>query len=139
MQAIIEICLQFCILGTIYYNTTMKKLTTSANLAALMDASGDTQLSLANKTGLQQSTIHRILKGLIKDPKLKQLIPICEYYNITLDALVGRDDVANQDAMRLMALFSELDRPDKHIFMLAIEAKSSQLRQPRPDKTTRAA
>jgi transcriptional regulator with XRE-family HTH domain len=117
----------------------MNKLTTSENLAALMDASGDTQLSLANKTGLQQSTIHRILKGLIKDPKLKQLIPICEYYNITLDALVGRDDVANQDAMRLMALFSELDRADKHIFMLAIEAKSSQLRQPKPDKTTRAA
>lgn len=47
----------------------------------------------AQSIGLTQSTLQRIVKGEIIDPKTTQLIPICDYFNISLDSLVGRKEL----------------------------------------------
>lgn len=68
------------------------------NLKKLMDEAGVNQPLLSKHTGVPQSTIQRILSGAIKSPKNDHLIPICSYFGISLDYLLGLSGVQETPA-----------------------------------------
>ena len=70
-------------------NRRMHKRNVSEILSALMERSGMTPSSLAEATGVLQSTIHRIVKGESKDPLHKNIAPLAAHYGITTDQLRG--------------------------------------------------
>jgi transcriptional regulator with XRE-family HTH domain len=72
---------------------------TSLNLKRLMVSNHLTQVSAAKQIGLTQSTLQRILSDEIKNPKTNQLLPICDYFGITLDQLIGRDVITASDTV----------------------------------------
>ncbi len=47
---------------------------------------------LATQTGITQSTIDSILKGKSLNPKLETVISLADYFDVSLDYLVGRSD-----------------------------------------------
>ena len=63
--------------------------TVSSILKSLMNEHGINQPDLARETGLTQSTIQRILSGAIEHPKTNQLIPLCNFFKISLDEMLG--------------------------------------------------
>src|SRR5690606_11333823 len=62
------------------------------NLKNLMHADGQiSEGELSRKTGIPQSTIHRILAGQIKESKPSTLRPLAGYFGLTLAQLQGED------------------------------------------------
>lgn len=59
----------------------------SENLAVLMDKQGLNATKLAQETGVPQPTIHRILKGVSKDPRTDTVKPLADYFGVSIDAL----------------------------------------------------
>ncbi|ANN66454.1 helix-turn-helix domain-containing protein [Bordetella bronchialis] len=71
-----------------------------ALLKALMDKTGDTQNSLAQKTKVPQPTIHRFLSGTAKEPRLSTFEPIAKYFGIPVEAFVS--DKARADVVAML-------------------------------------
>lgn len=63
-------------------------------LKGLMDNQSINQPQLSKLTGVGQSTIQRILSGAIKSPKNSQLLPLCEYFGVTIDQMIGNEPSA---------------------------------------------
>jgi SOS-response transcriptional repressor LexA len=61
------------------------------NLTFLLQQRGITATALARTTGVQQPTLHRILKGTSADPRSATLQPLADYFGVTLDDLYHRD------------------------------------------------
>jgi SOS-response transcriptional repressor LexA len=57
------------------------------NLKRLMDHEGINTTELSKKTGVEQSVLHRILTGTTKNPSIKSITPILEYFSIGLDEI----------------------------------------------------
>ncbi len=53
------------------------------------------QIELAKYLSVDQSTYSDYERGMINIP-VEQLIKIADFYNVSLDYLVGRDDVPNR-------------------------------------------
>ncbi|MEO0368753.1 MAG: helix-turn-helix transcriptional regulator [Pseudomonadota bacterium] len=75
----------------------MKKADTAYVLGKLMDDGGFNPTSLGKEIGLPQSTIHRILKREIREPKLGVLFVLADYFMLTLDQLTGRSPLDGVD------------------------------------------
>lgn len=64
------------------------------NLKKLMIADGKlSEGELSRKTGVPQSTIHRLLNGQIKESKPSTLKPIAGYFGLTLAQLQGEEPI----------------------------------------------
>lgn len=59
------------------------------NLLKLMQAFNITEAKLARETNLPQTTINRLLSNQKTDPRINTLIPIAQYFGVSLDELVG--------------------------------------------------
>lgn len=67
------------------------------NLKKLMHADGQiSEGELSRKTGIPQSTIHRILAGQIKESKPSTLRPLAGYFGLTLAQLQGEEPMPIQ-------------------------------------------
>ena len=64
-------------------------MTLKDNLAKLMASRGLNPTSLAKETGLNQPTLHRILTGESKSPRLSTLTLLAEYFGVTLIELTS--------------------------------------------------
>ena len=53
---------------------------------------GITINKLCTLSGLTQSTVDTIIKGKSKNPRISTLLVIADYFNVSLDYLVGRSD-----------------------------------------------
>lgn len=61
------------------------------NLAYLIAKHGINPTALAKATGVQQPTIHRILKGESDDPRTATVQPLADYFGVSVDFLRTAD------------------------------------------------
>ena len=66
----------------------------------LREDSDKKQIELAKYLNIDQSTYSDYETGKINVP-LEQLIKIADFYNVSLDYLVGRDDVPNRKKRKI--------------------------------------
>lgn len=62
----------------------------ASNIIKMCADKGITVNRLAYLTNITQSTIDSILKGKSKNPKIETLIAIADYFDVSIDYLVGR-------------------------------------------------
>ena len=63
----------------------------SERLVDLRRSNGLTQRQLAHGTGLSEIGIHSY-EGRLRQPAYKQLLSLANFFNVSLDYLVGRTD-----------------------------------------------
>lgn len=63
----------------------------AARIRELMRENSLTQVALAEKVGLRQNTISAWLLGK-KEPSIRSLWLLADYFNVDIDYLVGRKD-----------------------------------------------
>lgn len=63
----------------------------AARIRELMRENNLNQVGLAEKTGLRQNTISAWLLGK-KEPSIRSLWLLADYFNVDIDYLVGRKD-----------------------------------------------
>lgn len=63
----------------------------AARIKELMRENSLTQVALAEKVGLRQNTISAWLLGK-KEPSIRSLWLLADYFNVEIDYLVGRKD-----------------------------------------------
>lgn len=51
--------------------------------------------ALSKKAGVPQPTIHRLRSGMSPDPRVSTLIPLANYFNITVGQLIGTETLPN--------------------------------------------
>ena len=68
------------------------KIIVAERIKELMKEESLTQVELANKIGLQQHTISAWLLGK-KEPSIRSLWLVADYFNVDIDYLVGRKDI----------------------------------------------
>lgn len=64
----------------------------------LREKSGMSQLSLATKVGCSQNTISKIEKGEC-DPKASILVEMSKFFGVSVDYLLGLDDIDTSDEL----------------------------------------
>lgn len=60
-------------------------------LKKLLAQHGLTANALANKLNVPTPTIHRLVTGDVKDPRISTLIIIANYFSVTIEQLLGRE------------------------------------------------
>lgn len=68
------------------YSRRMNQL--RQNLAYLFERNGTNAAAVARATGVSQPTIHRIMTGGHKDPRMNTLQPLADHFGVTLDFLL---------------------------------------------------
>ncbi len=68
------------------------KIIVAERIRELMKEENLTQVELANKIGLKQNTISAWLLGK-KEPSIRSLWLVADYFNVDIDYLVGRKDI----------------------------------------------
>lgn len=61
------------------------------NLQFLITKKGTNATELSNTTAASQSTIHRILTGQIQEPHTSTLLPLCQYFGVSIEAMRHTD------------------------------------------------
>ena len=69
----------------------------SATILSLMKGLNLNESQLARESKLPQPTIHRLLSGQTADPRLFTLLQLADYFQISLDQLMGEKSYSNQD------------------------------------------
>lgn len=88
------------------------------NLMELRKAKGLSQKQLAAILGCSQNMISQWENGT-RDPGTETLILISNYFNVSIDYLLGRTDVSNEPTQKekaideTMALYNQLPEQDK--------------------------
>ena len=73
---------------------------TNRRIRDLREDNDKKQIELAKYLNIDQSTYSDYETGKINVP-LEQLIKIADFYNVSLDYLVGRDDVPNRKQRKI--------------------------------------
>lgn len=68
------------------------KIIVSERIRELMKEENLTQVELANKIGLKQNTISAWILNK-KEPSIRSLWLVADYFNVDIDYLVGRKDI----------------------------------------------
>ncbi len=68
------------------------KIIVAERVRELMKEENLTQVELANKIGLKQNTISAWLLNK-KEPSIRSLWLVADYFNVDIDYLVGRKDI----------------------------------------------
>jgi len=91
----------------------------SKRLKELRKERGLTQEDLSKLSGVSFPTISRYENGQRDEPKLTILKTLANYFDVTLDYLVGDTDVkdVNFTATEIARIFKELDDDGKKILM----------------------
>lgn len=76
----------------------MKTESWSERLKILIKNKGLSTIDLAKKTGLSQPTISRLLSGATPDPRVYTLLPLANYFGITIDQLLGQEPMGPVEA-----------------------------------------
>lgn len=88
------------------------------NLVALMKSRGITTAKLSQEIAMPEITINKIRNGQNKNPTVGTLLPIIEYFNISLDYLFRNDGVENNSGMTIFNMdgsqAGDVWYPDKH-------------------------
>lgn len=74
------------------YNVNMREYLLSENLKLLMKEREMNQMDLSAKIGISQSAISAWLLGK-KEPSIKSLWLLADFFDTTIDGLVGREDL----------------------------------------------
>lgn len=82
----------------------MTKIKLATILKELLQKNKISESELARKTGVCQPVIHRMASGETDNPKIKTLLPIARYFDISIDELIGdkpliRDGLSNASAI----------------------------------------
>lgn len=72
----------------------MKKLCLSDVLKRLLQDNSLTANKLAVTLCIPTPTIHRLVTGEVQDPRLSTLTAIADYFDITIEQLVGRKSIS---------------------------------------------
>lgn len=64
----------------------------------LMKINNISEAALYKKTGLKQQTLNRLLAGATPDPRISTLEPIADYFNITMDQLLGKQPLETKNS-----------------------------------------
>lgn len=62
-------------------------------LKHLMEEQKLTTSELARLASIEQSTLHRLLAGKSASPKLETILPLADYFGITIDQLIGKESL----------------------------------------------
>ena len=88
------------------------------NLRSLMEYKGMLGKELAEEIGTTQPTISRYLTG-VREPDLEYVYRIANYFNVTIDYLLGVNDDSNtgyrSDARLIAKLFSRASKSDQDV------------------------
>lgn len=68
-------------------------LTTSQILKRLMFHRGIRTTELARRVGLKQPTVHRIVEAISPDPHYRTLVPLAQFFGITVEQLRGQESL----------------------------------------------
>lgn len=69
----------------------MKNQTFGDVLQSILDEKGITSAKLAADTGIQKSTLSRLLNNQRGSIRFPDLIKIADYFNVSTDRLLGRE------------------------------------------------
>lgn len=70
-------------------------LTISEVIKKLLHIANITEAELARRTSMPTATLNKLKTGAIDDPRISTLKTIAEYFNITVDQLIGEQSVPN--------------------------------------------
>lgn len=98
----------------------MKLLKFSENLREALASHEMTQKELADHLGTTQQTISRWLKG-INEPDLTVLLEICLYLDETPNALLGYNDITEQDFLAYQQDTENVDESQKRLIIATHE------------------
>lgn len=73
-----------------HLKVTMNQI--AKNLKILRERSGVSQEHLASKTGLTRQAISLIERGQVPDPRIETVLALADYFNCTVEELVGDGD-----------------------------------------------
>ena len=73
----------------------MEPLTLGERIALIRRRQGMTQQALADQIGVTQTEIHRLEKGLVKDPHMSRVKALAQHLQVTTDWLMGLRDMAD--------------------------------------------
>lgn len=67
--------------------------------------------ALARAVNLPKATIHRVLAGLTPDPRAGTLLPIAQYFNITIEQLMGIVELPSNTPLRAIGSLGAIEMP----------------------------
>ena len=79
----------------------------STILTKLMENHGLSSTELARLTGVVQPVIYRIASGETDNPKIETLIPLANYFGITINELIGVN-LPEKNKTRSLSIFNEV-------------------------------
>lgn len=82
------------------------------NLKVIRHARGISQQTLANAMGITQQSINKYENHKI-EPDIDTLIALADYFDVTVDYLIGRTDENNQPLLESNSLLSKYSRLNK--------------------------
>ncbi|MFD2658554.1 helix-turn-helix domain-containing protein [Gracilibacillus thailandensis] len=97
----------------------MDKIKLSERLKQLRNSKGLFQKEVADKLGIKQNTLSGYENGT-RSPDNELLKDIADFYNVTLDYLLGRSDdptlteKENKDFLEIKKLIDKMEREGKH-------------------------
>ena len=74
----------------------MEPLTLGERIALMRRRKGMTQQELADQIGVRQTEIHRLEKGVVKDPHMSRVKALAQHLQVTTDWLMGLQDRADE-------------------------------------------
>lgn len=87
----------------------MTNIKVSEILSALM---GDmSEAALANAINVPKATIHRVLSGSTPDPRAGTLLPIAQYFNISIEQLMGVAELPSDFPLQAKKSFDSIQVP----------------------------
>lgn len=67
--------------------------------------------ALARAVNLPKATIHRVLSGSTPDPRAGTLLPIAQYFNITIEQLMGISQLPSDSPLEIVDSVNAIDMP----------------------------
>jgi transcriptional regulator with XRE-family HTH domain len=86
-------------------------LNISNQIDSLMRKTGVTRLKLSNDTGIPYTTLTQIINGRTKNPQVKALETIADYFNVSLDYILGNSTSDASESAELTDVNGAADRP----------------------------
>ena len=98
----------------------MKLLKFPENLRQALMENEMTQQELAEQIGTTQATVNRWIKG-VNEPDLTTLLEICLYLGETPNALLGYDDITEQDFLAYQQDPENIEESRKRLIIATYE------------------
>ena len=97
------------------------------NIKKLMEIHGDNSYTLAEKTGISQPTINRILTGEHENSRLNTFIKIAEAYQVKLSQLIGEIPLEFDSSGEPVEIFYTSNKKLKILYKTASKANNEQI------------